>query len=61
MKGNQKIWKYMINSTDIWSSGGAKISKETIIKGLGKSAVTVPKGFFQKNYKGKKDELSTNK
>lgn len=36
----------MINSTDIWSSGGVKISKETIIKGLGKSAVTVSKGFF---------------
>lgn len=36
----------MINSADIWSSGGAKISKETILKGLGKSAVTVPKGFF---------------
>ena len=52
---------YMINSVDIWSSGGAKISKETIIKGLGKSGVTIPKGFFQKNYKGKKDELSTNK
>ena len=31
---------------DIWSSGGAKISKETIIKGLGKSGVTIPKGFF---------------
>lgn len=36
----------MINSADIWSFGGAKISKETIIKGLGKSAVTVPKGLF---------------
>ena len=36
----------MINSVDIWSSGGAKISKETIIKGLEKSAVTIPKGFF---------------
>lgn len=30
----------------IWSSGGANISKETIIKGLGKSGVTIPKGFF---------------
>lgn len=36
----------MINSADIWSPGGANISKETILKGLGKSAVTVPKGFF---------------
>lgn len=36
----------MINSIDIWSSGGAKISKEMIIKGLGKSGVTIPKGFF---------------
>ena len=36
----------MINSVDIWSSGGAKISKETIIKGLGKLGVTIPKGFF---------------
>lgn len=36
----------MINSVGIWSSGGAKISKETIIKELGKSGVTVPKGFF---------------
>ena len=31
---------------DIWSSGGANISKETIIKGLGKSGVTILKGFF---------------
>ena len=36
----------MINSVDIWSSEGAKIFKATIIKGLGKLGVTIPKGFF---------------
>ena len=35
-----------ILSIDTWSSGGAKISKDMVIKGLEKSGVTAPKGFF---------------
>lgn len=35
-----------ILSIDTWSSGGAKISKDMVIKGLEKSGVTAPKGLF---------------
>lgn len=35
-----------ILSIDTWLSGGPKISKDMVIKGLEKSGVTAPKGLF---------------
>lgn len=35
-----------ILSIDTWLSGGSKISKDMVIKGLEKSGVTAPKGLF---------------